>query len=256
MEQTKYTNGNGWVAVYRDLLEKPIWIKSTPERKVILITLLLMANHKPNEWEWNGQKFKVMPGQFITSLEKISQKAGKGISVQNIRSALKYFEKVEFLTNQSTKDSRLITLVNWEVYQHPEKKPTKQPTDGQQRPNKGSTTNNNDNNDNNETSESEKKNRAHKIYLNIHKKIPKYLQEYVDDKMGRERVVKFSEELLQSDMFIELLMRDINRTREIAEKEIKDFLRSIELGRQYFGNLNDIRDHFRKLMMMKYKPFK
>ena len=40
---------DGWIRVHRELLDKPIWLNSTPEQKTILITLLLMANFKENE---------------------------------------------------------------------------------------------------------------------------------------------------------------------------------------------------------------
>ncbi len=147
----------GWIKLYRNLLDKPIWQKSTLEQKVILITLLLMANHKEAEWEWCGQKFKVKPGQFVTSIESIRQKAGPNISTQNVRSALKKFEKYNFLTNQSTKEGRLITIVNWGVYQcdtdEGNKATNKGVTKGQQRGNKGVTTNNNDKNDKNDKKE-------------------------------------------------------------------------------------------------------
>lgn len=144
----------GWISLHRILLEKPIWIKSTPEQKVILITLLLMANHKESEWEWEGEKFKVNPGQMVTSLESISEKCGKGITIQNVRTAIQKFEKYEFLTNKSTKTGRLITIVNWRDYQEDESAinndTNKDLTDTQQRPNKDLTPNNNDNNDNND----------------------------------------------------------------------------------------------------------
>ncbi|WP_048341025.1 MULTISPECIES: hypothetical protein [Clostridium] len=107
----------GWIKLYRQLLDKTIWKNSTPEQCKILITLLLMANHKENEWEWQGKKFSVVPGQFITSLDNIAKECGKGISVKNIRTALTKFEKYGFLTNQSTKTGRLITIVNWAFYQ-------------------------------------------------------------------------------------------------------------------------------------------
>ncbi|WP_313264454.1 hypothetical protein [Enterococcus sp.] len=92
----------GWIKLYRQLLEKPIWQESTPEQKVILITLLSMANHEEKEWEWQGEPYKASPGQFVTSLESIKRKCGKGISMQNVRTALKRFEKYEFLTNKPT----------------------------------------------------------------------------------------------------------------------------------------------------------
>lgn len=110
----------GWIKLYRQLLEKPIWLESTPEQKVILLTLLSMANHEEKEWEWRGVPYKTKPGQLITSLPNIAEKAGKGISIQNVRTALKRFEKYEFLTDESTKQNRLITIINWGFYQSSE----------------------------------------------------------------------------------------------------------------------------------------
>lgn len=111
------SNKGGWIKLYRELLEKPIWFESTPEQKTILITLLLMANHEGRQWEWQGQQYYARPGQFVTSLAKIAEKAGPGISIKNVRTALARFEKYEFLANQSTKRNRLITINNWAFYQ-------------------------------------------------------------------------------------------------------------------------------------------
>ena len=143
----------GWICLYRDLLDKAIWQNSTAEQKTILITLLLMANHEPNQWEWKGKKYTVKSGEFITSLEKIVARCGKGITTQNVRSALKRFEKLQFLTNESTKQNRLIKIENWGLYQDEENQPNKatnkEVTNDQQRPNKEVTTNKNDKNDKN-----------------------------------------------------------------------------------------------------------
>ncbi len=138
----------GWISLHRCLLEKPIWKNSTPEQKSIFITLLLMAWHQGNDWEWKKLKFKTEKGQFVTSLDSIASEAGKGVSVQNVRSAIKRFVKLGFLTNESTKTGRLITIVNWDSYQKREKKATKPSTIGQQRGNKQVTPNNNVNNKN------------------------------------------------------------------------------------------------------------
>ena len=162
----------GWITLYRELIKKPIWLNSTPEQKTILITLLLMANHEENEWEWKGQKFTVRPGQMITSLNSIVDKCGKGITTQNVRTALKRFEKLGFLTNESTKQNRPITIVNWRKYQSVESKPNKdsnnQLTNDQQRPNNQLTTNNNDNNENNDNNDNNNyyvRNSEDKLYL-------------------------------------------------------------------------------------------
>jgi len=129
----------GWIKIYRITLDKPIWVFSTPEQKVILITLLLMANHKENSWEWKGEKYICKPGQFITSLEGIVKKAGKGITIQNVRTSLKRFENLDFLTDESTKQNRLITICNWDIYQDKNEEPNNEA-------NRQLTTNKNDKN--------------------------------------------------------------------------------------------------------------
>lgn len=136
---------NGFFKIYRELWDKPIWKQSTPIQKTVLLTLLSMVNFAPAEWEWQGQKFNVQPGQTITSLQHIAERCGKGVSVQNVRTALLRFERLEFLTNKSTKNGRLLTLVNWGLYQYsdPEadKATNKDLTDDQQSANKWLTSN-------------------------------------------------------------------------------------------------------------------
>ncbi|EJO7373896.1 DnaD domain-containing protein [Listeria monocytogenes] len=138
---------HGWVKLHRDLKEKPIWRSSTPEQKTILVTLLMMANHKENEWEWMGKPFKAKPGEFVTSIKSITAECGKGISSQNVRTALKRFENYGFLTKESTKVNTLINIVNWGVYQESENKPNtlanNQLTNNSQTANKQLTTNKN-----------------------------------------------------------------------------------------------------------------
>ncbi|ELP8612641.1 DnaD domain-containing protein [Listeria monocytogenes] len=138
---------HGWVKLHRDLKEKPIWRSSTPEQKTILVTLLMMANHKENEWEWMGKPFKAKPGEFVTSIKSIAAECGKGISSQNVRTALKRFENYGFLTKKSTKVNTLINIVNWGVYQESENKPNtlanNQLTNDSQTANKQLTTNKN-----------------------------------------------------------------------------------------------------------------
>lgn len=151
---------NGWIKLYRDLIGKAIWTLSTPEQKVIFITLLLMANHEPKEWEWKGRRFVCKPGQVITSLEAIAKEAGKGISIKNVRTALVRFQNFGFLANESTKQSRLITICNWESYQKIEeqtgKQSGKQVANDWQTGGKRLATNKNDKNDKKNIKEKEK----------------------------------------------------------------------------------------------------
>lgn len=137
---------DGWIKLHRQLMEKAIWKCSNAKQKVIMITLLLMANHENNEWEWQGKKFICKPGQFITSLKSIKAKAGRGISVKNVRTSLVKFQNYEFLANQSAMTGRLITIVNWGQYQSSLQKVAKKKAKRWQRGGKEVATNKNDKN--------------------------------------------------------------------------------------------------------------
>lgn len=125
----------GWIKLHRCLFKKAIWQSSTPEQKVILITLLMMANHEGKEWEWKGKQFKAEAGQFVTSANSIIKRCGTGITRQNVRTALTKFKKYEFLTYESTKTGILVTITNWELYQGKDNNITKQLTNPQPTPN-------------------------------------------------------------------------------------------------------------------------
>lgn len=172
---------DGWVKIHRELFKHPIWKKSTAEQKVILIALIGMANHEPNKWEWKGEEFEVKRGQTITSLDSIVDECGKGISTQNVRTALARFEKLGFLTNESTKSGRLITICNYCKWQDVDDKPNKDAnkdlTNGSQRPNKDLTPNKNDKND--------KKN----IYKDVPEEIKDIFMEWVSMRKAMKKPI-------------------------------------------------------------------
>lgn len=213
----------GWIKLHREIMEKAIWTESTPEQKTVLITLLMMANHERKEWEWKGKKYVAKPGQFVTSLESIAKNCGKGISIQNVRTALKRFEKYEFLTNESTKSNRLITIVNWRVYQDRDlianKEPNKELTNDQQRPNKELTTNKNDKNDKNDDD-------IYISYINI-------INSITEKKQSSSSIQKFLSEFSESDF--EKLVDEIKQS-EYLKKNIdlkfsnKDFIKKVLQG--------------------------
>ena len=105
----------GYFKLWRELFDKPIWYRSSPEQRVILITLLAMANYKSIMYK----STLINPGQFVTSLSMIADKVG-GVTVSQVRTALSRFEKAGFLTNTKLDNGRLITIVNWSQYQSSE----------------------------------------------------------------------------------------------------------------------------------------
>lgn len=133
----------GWVKLHRKILEDELWIDCTPEQKVIMMTLLMLANHDDKSWIWQGKKFSIKAGQLITSIESIRKISGKNISSKNVRSALVKFKKYGFLANESAKTGRLITIANWAKYQSNDEEVAKQEAKRWQRGGKEVATNKN-----------------------------------------------------------------------------------------------------------------
>ena len=139
---------NGYVIFARNTYKNSkTWKSLNPVQKIVMITLIMMTNHKDGQW-WDDrgkQWVTVRRGQLITSLDKIKKACGKGVSVQNIRTAIVNLEKMGFLTNKSTKQYRLIPIENYGFYQCPDN----YQQSNQQKPNKALTTNKNGNKENN-----------------------------------------------------------------------------------------------------------
>ena len=143
---------SGWVKLWRKSQDSDMVRRLTSKQRDVMIQCLLLANHAGREWEWKGQVIKCDPGQFVTSLESLRRKCAKDVSIQNIRTALLILEKYQFLTSESTKTGRMITITKWSTYQADQQSYQQ---GCQQRANKELTTNKNDKNDKEEEEEKE-----------------------------------------------------------------------------------------------------
>lgn len=115
-------DNQGWIKLHRKIKESPLYKDLNSKQRDILINLLLEVNHKSKKWIFKGEEFEVKAGQMITSLESIANMCAKDVTVQNVRTCLLKLEKYGFLTNKSTNQNRLITIVNWALYQNEEEK--------------------------------------------------------------------------------------------------------------------------------------
>ena len=137
----------GWIKLHRKIQGSNMYKNLNAKQRDVLMQCLLLANHQENDWEWQDEIFRCKPGQFITSLQNLSKKCAHDVKVQSVRTALLKLEKWHFLTNESTKTGRLITVMNWHRYQNQDeetnKETNKELTKLQQSSNKALTTNKN-----------------------------------------------------------------------------------------------------------------
>ena len=100
---------NEYVKIFRKLIN---WEWFTDVNTChLFVYCLLKANWKDGSWK--GIAYK--RGQFITSRETMSQETG--LSVRKVRTALKHLILTNEVTNQVTSNYRLISVVNYDLYQ-------------------------------------------------------------------------------------------------------------------------------------------
>ena len=99
----------GWIKLQREYTQ---WQWFTCVNVAHLFTyLLLTVNHK--EVYWNGNIVK--PGQTITSYRHLA--SATGLSVQNVRTALKKLIRTGDITVKTTNKFTIVSVVEWEKYQ-------------------------------------------------------------------------------------------------------------------------------------------
>ena len=114
-------NDSGWIKLHRKLLDNPL--ASRPDWAWLWVVLLLLANHDDEySFIWNGESKKLSKGQFITGRKKLSEITH--IPETTIERILAHLEKTRQIGQQKTTKYRLITILNWKIYQNMDNKRT------------------------------------------------------------------------------------------------------------------------------------
>lgn len=109
---------DGWIKLHRSILKSFVWQQSTPTQKTVLVTLAAMAAWDSRKWEWNGKVITLNAGQMVSSLEKIAENAGEGVTPKMIRCSLEHFERLGVIEQETSSRGRLITIKGWNDYQN------------------------------------------------------------------------------------------------------------------------------------------
>lgn len=113
----------GFVKLWRKTLDSGLL--QHPTAWQVFGYLLLMANSKPHRRIIAGVMTETNPGDVVTGRERLADELG--LTVQQIRTALNVLKKLEIITIKSTNKYSVISLVNWDRYQHQE--PAEQPAE-------------------------------------------------------------------------------------------------------------------------------
>ena len=109
---------NGYVKIYRKLLDNPIITKDA-DYLAVWIYLLLNATHKEIDALFKGKRITLQPGQLITGSKAISRKLK--INYVKVFRIISEYESEHQIEKQKSNKNTLISIVNWQDYQINEK---------------------------------------------------------------------------------------------------------------------------------------
>ncbi len=113
----------GWIRLHRKILDNPIVCKDS-DTIAIWLYLLLNATYQEIPATFKGKKIILKKGQLITGIISISEKLV--INKNKVQRTLKCFESDKQIEQQTSNKNRLITILNWEMYQSDDKQNDKQ----------------------------------------------------------------------------------------------------------------------------------
>ena len=114
---------DGYIKLSRKIFSSKTFSSLNAIQKLITIYLILMANHKDNEW-WDSYQKKfitIKRGSFITSIEHIRKKIkDRLVTTKKIRTCVKLLKKMQFLAIERASRYSHITIIKYNLYQSDE----------------------------------------------------------------------------------------------------------------------------------------
>ena len=122
-QRSEQMSEKGHLRIPRSLHENPLYFDAHPIYQAILHRFFYLASYRIQEHNINGKIIILKPGQFCWSLRNLQKECGAKISVAFLRGAIRYFERVGFLTQTLTHKKTLITLSESILYEAKTKQP-------------------------------------------------------------------------------------------------------------------------------------
>ena len=114
----------GFIVLHRKILDWE-WYADTNTFR-LFVHLLLSAYFEDKSF----RGIEIKRGQIVTSLSSLAKKTQ--LTIQQTRTALEHLQSTGEITNESTSQYRIITIVNYDKYQDRNKRSNKQITNDQQ----------------------------------------------------------------------------------------------------------------------------
>lgn len=107
--------GKGWIKLYRQSEENPLYFSEPFDRWHAWQDLLLIVNHERKQFISKGQLITLEPGQTVTSDRILAQRWHW--SREKVRRFLKLLNDTSMCTIKRTTNGTILTVINWAKFQ-------------------------------------------------------------------------------------------------------------------------------------------
>lgn len=108
---------NGFISLPRALLQDPLWRGANIKHQHIFLVVLELVCYRPQKFNDHGKILNLKPGQVCISERELLKHCGRGISRNDIQSAIKYFKLVDFFSQEVSHIKNVITISHRETYE-------------------------------------------------------------------------------------------------------------------------------------------
>ena len=121
---------HGYVKIWRKIEDSGIL--GNADVCQLFMYLLIKATHRERKYSVGNQVINLLPGQFVTGRKQLA--AVLNSSEQRVRTALRFLEIHDIISQQATNKFTIISIINWRKYQ--DEQSSEQPAANQQPTNK------------------------------------------------------------------------------------------------------------------------
>lgn len=119
-------NNKGYIRLYRKILDNPV-VNKDNDHLSVFIYLLLTANHSEKKVIFNGNQITLKPGQLVTGRKNIAECCH--VSESKVERILSKLESEQQIEQQKSTKKRVISVLNWGIYQKSEQQSEQQTND-------------------------------------------------------------------------------------------------------------------------------
>lgn len=225
----------GWIKFHRKTLENPIVCKDS-DHLALWIYLLAHATHTEYDAIFKNKRITLKPGQLLTGRKSIG--TFLKVNENKVQRILKAFENEQQIEQQTSNQNRLISILNWDLYQSSEQQSEQQVN------NKRTTSEQRVNTNKNERTE-EHKNERNNTYRDSHLEWAKILKSKILDINPKNKCLTANIEKWADD--IRIMQERDKRSDEELHKIIEYIFNQDDFWKTVIQSPAGLRKHWDKI---------